>query len=150
MEDIEKNREPVNKFTFHIGPPTTKNRTPPNMIALKRIDNYSYALSDEIGLGLTSHVYKGLCELTSKTVLIVDKPVAVKVIDTIIKNEGDEFQSQFLKYEIAVLEQIKQANPENLLKLECVIQSKNNLYIITEFCEGKDLAKIIRKKKRLN
>ena len=37
----------------------------------------------------------------------IDKPVAVKVIDTKIKNEGDEFQSQFLKDEIAVLERIK-------------------------------------------
>ena len=27
-----------------------------------------------------------------------------------------------------------------------MIQSKNNLYIITEFCEGKDVAKILRKK----
>ena len=44
MEDQEKSRE--NKFTFQIAPPTSKNKTPPNMIALKRIENYSYALSD--------------------------------------------------------------------------------------------------------
>jgi hypothetical protein len=34
-------------------------------MALKRIENYSYALSDEIGLGFTSHVYRGRNELTS-------------------------------------------------------------------------------------
>ena len=66
METTQKQSEPANKFTFQINPPTSKNRTPPNMIALKKIENYSYALSDEIGLGLTSHVYKGRCEVTSK------------------------------------------------------------------------------------
>jgi hypothetical protein len=29
------------------------------MIALKKIENYSYALTDEIGLGFSSHVYRG-------------------------------------------------------------------------------------------
>lgn len=48
---------------------------------------------------------------------------------------------------MSVLETIKNADFTNLLKLEKVIKSKNNLYIITEFCEGSDLAKILRKKK---
>ena len=59
------------------------------MIALKRIENYSYALTDEIGLGLTSHVYKGRCELTSKCLDYVDATVAVKVIDLKIKDKND-------------------------------------------------------------
>lgn len=59
------------------------------MIALKRIENYSYALTDEIGLGLTSHVYKGRCELTSKFLDYVDATVAVKVIDLKIKDKND-------------------------------------------------------------
>jgi serine/threonine protein kinase len=42
---------------------------------------------------------------------------------------------------------IKNADSTNLLKLEKVIKTKNNLYIITEYCEGSDLAKILRKKK---
>lgn len=45
---------------------------------------------------------------------------------------------------------IKNADFTNLLKLEKVIKSKNNLYIITEFCEGNDVAKILRKKKLFN
>lgn len=49
-----------------------------------------------------------------------------------------------------MLETIKNADSTNLLKLEKVIKSKNNLYIITEFCEGNDVAKILRKKKLLN
>jgi serine/threonine protein kinase len=44
---------------------------------------------------------------------------------------------------------IKTGNPANLLKLYDVFKTKNNLYIITEFCEGKDVAKLLRKKKKL-
>lgn len=55
-----------NHFTFQIkNPGSTKNKSNSNMMAMKKIENYSYALSDEIGLGFTSHVYKGKCELTS-------------------------------------------------------------------------------------
>lgn len=49
--------------------------------------------------------------------------------------------------EIKILETIKTRNPVNLLRLFDVFKTKNNLYIITEFCEGKDMAKILRKKK---
>lgn len=62
----------------------------------------------------------------------VDKEVAVKVIE--LKNNEDELHANFLKEEVTVLETIKGADPKNLLKLEKVIKSKNNLYIITEFC----------------
>lgn len=49
-----------------------------------------------------------------------------------------------------MLEKIKSKNvTANLLKLYDVFKTKNNLYIITEFCEGKDMAKILRKKKKL-
>lgn len=44
---------------------------------------------------------------------------------------------------------IKAGSPVNLLKLYDVFKTKNNLYIITEFCEGKDVAKLLRKKKKL-
>lgn len=52
--------------------------------------------------------------------------------------------------EINILETIKSRNPANLLRLYDVFKTKNNLYIITEFCEGKDVAKLLRKKKRLS
>lgn len=71
--------------------------------------------------------------------------MAVKVIE--LKNH--EEHAHFLQDEVAVLEMIKNADSTNLLRLEKVIKSKNNLYIITEFCEGNDVAKILRKKKLL-
>lgn len=52
--------------------------------------------------------------------------------------------------EINILEMIKSRSPANLLKLYDVFKTKNNLYIITEFCEGKDIAKVLRKKKRFS
>lgn len=58
------------------------------MVAMKRIENYSYAISDEIGLGFTSHVYKGKDELTNQL-------VAVKVIE--LKNNKDELHASFLR-----------------------------------------------------
>ena len=77
----------------------------------------------------------------------VDELVAVKVID--LKNNEDDLHNHFINEEVAVLEKIKAAKPINLLTLECVIKTKNNLYIITEFCEGKDVGKVLRKKRRL-
>lgn len=35
------------------------------MIALKKIEHYSYGLTDDIGLGYSSHVFKGKNDLTS-------------------------------------------------------------------------------------
>lgn len=71
----------------------------------------------------------------------------MKVID--LKKE-DELSRQFMNDEINILETIKARNPFNLLKLFDVFKTKNNLYIITEFCEGKDVAKLLRKKKIFN
>ena len=46
----------------------------------KKIEDYSYGLSDVIGKGYSSHVYKGRNDDT-------DEPVAVKVIDLkLLKN----------------------------------------------------------------
>lgn len=70
--------------------------------------------------------------------------MAIKVIDL---RKEDDLSRQFVNEEINILESIKQTNPHNLLRLYDVFKTKNNLYIITEFCEGKDVAKLLRKKK---
>lgn len=55
-----------NKITMTIKPAENKkNPTIDGMIALKKIEHYTYALSDEIGLGFSSHVYRGKNEHTS-------------------------------------------------------------------------------------
>jgi serine/threonine protein kinase len=74
--------------------------------------------------------------------------VAVKVIE--LRNHSDELHAHFLEDEISVLELIRNSETAYLLKLEKVIKSKNNMYIVTEFCEGGDVAKLLRKKKLFN
>lgn len=37
-----------------------------DFMTVKRIENFSYGINDEIGLGLTSRVYKGKNDLTSR------------------------------------------------------------------------------------
>ena len=57
-----------NKITIAIPKNQTKKSIPPTidgMVALKKIENYSYALTDEIGLGYSSHVYKGKNDISS-------------------------------------------------------------------------------------
>lgn len=57
-----------NKITIAITANQTKKGPPQveGMIALKKIENYSYALTDEIGLGFSSHVYCGKNDHNSK------------------------------------------------------------------------------------
>lgn len=64
-----------NKISFTVNNiPAKRNNAMDGMIALKKIEHFSYALSDEIGLGYSSHVYKGKNDKTNEL-------VAVKVID---------------------------------------------------------------------
>lgn len=83
------------KITFAINANQTRKNHPQidGMIALKKIENYSYALTDEIGLGYSSHVYKGKNDLTSISFHNIDELVAIKAID--IKKE-DELNRQFI------------------------------------------------------
>lgn len=66
---MQQQENQPNHFSITLNNPSTTKASPPNMIALKKIENYSYALTDEIGLGFTSHVYKGKNELNSNYLL---------------------------------------------------------------------------------
>lgn len=59
-----------NKITMTIKPAENKAPQMDGMIALKKIEHYTYALSDEIGLGFSSHVYRGKNELNSTHIAI--------------------------------------------------------------------------------
>lgn len=45
--------------SMKLMPNTAINKQDNSTMAVKKINNFSYALSDEIGIGLTSRVYKG-------------------------------------------------------------------------------------------
>ena len=51
-----------------------------------------------------------------------------------------------LNEEIRLLKEIKKNTHENLLALENVIERDKHIYIVTEYCEGKDIAKLLKNK----
>jgi hypothetical protein len=70
----QPNRSHIHFQTEKILPHTPTHKThDPTKTAIKKIHNFSYGLSDEIGLGLTSKVFKGKNDLTGL-------PVAIKCI----------------------------------------------------------------------
>lgn len=72
--------------------------------------------------------------------------MAIKVID--MKKINNEVHKNLLSSEIEVLKALK--NSENILDVYDIYNTKNNTYIITELCDGGDLAKHIANKKCLS
>ncbi|CAD8133760.1 unnamed protein product [Paramecium octaurelia] len=89
----------------------------------KRISSYIFSLKAIIGKGSYGTVYLGKHETSQKL-------VAIKVIDR--RNVDFDIQSQ----EIAIM---KKLNHPNIVQLIDFVISVNNLYIITEYCNGTDL-----------
>ena len=58
-----------------------------------------------------------------------------------------EVHKNLLAAEIQILSLIK--NRPNLLDVHKICSDKNKTYIITDYCEGGDLGKIIKSKKKL-
>lgn len=78
------------------------------------IGNYSYDLSEKIGSGFSSSVYRGINNITNQT-------VAIKVID--LHQITTPISKTLLKNEIHVLRQI---NHPNLLKVHDIYLTQNN------------------------
>ena len=93
------------------------------------IGKYIYA-KPAIGKGSFSKVYRGVNSITQETVAI--KKIDVKSLKrTIVEKLSKE------------VELIGQMNHHNIVKLEEVLRDENNIYIVTEFCQGslKDIIK---------
>lgn len=75
------------------------------------IEHYSYNLSDVIGTGYSSKVFRGKDERSSED-------VAVKVIDMKLMN--NEVQTFLLQNEISVMRRLAQSKNVNILKLNDV------------------------------
>lgn len=76
----------------------------------------------------------------------LDENVAIKVID--MKKINNEVHKNLLASEIEVLKMLK--NCENIIEVFDIYNTKNNTYIITELCDGGDLAKHVSKRKSLS
>lgn len=91
----------------------------------KTIENFTYNINSVIGKGSFSHVYLGKSNITGEA-------VAIKVIN-LSSLKMDTYHK--LQYELAILRTLP-PHP-NVVKVLNLLQTVNNVYIITEHCERK-------------
>jgi serine/threonine-protein kinase ULK2 len=101
----------------------------------KKIEQYSFNFKSVLGEGSFSKVYLGKNDDSNEL-------VAIKVVE--FKSLKDEFAMNLLKSEIKILKELKHPN---ILRCYDVITTSNNIYIITEYCEGGDLGTILEQRR---
>ena len=107
---------------------------PPN----KKVGDYTFHNANVLGEGSYSTVYLGQHEESKY-------PVAIKVIAR--KSLVDNYMYETLASEIEIL---KKLDHPNIVRLYDVLNTTNNVYIITEYCNGGTLDDLLRKEKKLN
>lgn len=100
---------------------------------MKKIENYMFNLSDKLGEGSFSQVYRGVNLLTNHA-------VAVKKIR--IGDIKSKIARRLLDCEIGILKII---DHPNIIRCMDVHSSINNCYIITELCNHGDLDQLLTK-----
>lgn len=103
----------------------------------KKIKNFVFNQKDQIGKGYSSVVYRGQDEVTKDD-------IAVKVVElTKIKNE---VQRHLLNNEMRALRKL---DHPHIIRCLDILMTKNNIYIVTEFCRGGDMIGLIKQHGRL-
>ena len=98
-----------------------------------------YSLGAELGSGAFGKVVLGKHILTNEL-------VAIKILDKmILNNTPDDYQS--VKQEINILKTVKH---KHIVQLYEVLQTPRHIFIIMEYCEGKDLLDYILTKNKLS
>ncbi|CAD8098203.1 unnamed protein product [Paramecium primaurelia] len=93
----------------------------------KKVKHYEFLYDAKIGSGAYANVY--MARDTSN-----DQTVAIKIIsNNLIKSD---YTSQQIAQEVEIM---KSLNHQNIVKLLDVFHSTNNIYIVTEYCNGGDL-----------
>lgn len=100
-------------------------------MTMKHVGEFCFSLLDVIGTGYSSTVYKGKHSSSADV-------VAIKVIPKI--PNPSRIAQTLLKNELTVLQRI---NHPNLLRVHEIYESKNNTYIISEYCEQGDLSSYV-------
>lgn len=100
------------------------------------IGNYSYRTAHCLGEGVYGKVYEGKDEQTKER-------VAIKKIDQNTFT-NDRYLENAIFSEIYLM---KRFNHPNIVRFKDVLNSKNSLYIITEFCKNGDLRELIKRKR---
>ncbi|CAD8160861.1 unnamed protein product [Paramecium octaurelia] len=103
----------------------------------KKIQNYQFSFKAKLGKGAYGTVYAGRN-------IVDNKIVALKVVDKKILQT--DYASQLIASEIEIMKLIED---KNIVRLIDVLQSVNNTYIVTEFCNGGDLREYLKKRKSI-
>ncbi|CAD8087916.1 unnamed protein product [Paramecium sonneborni] len=103
----------------------------------KKIQNYQFSFKAKLGKGAYGTVYAGRN-------IVDNKIVALKIVDKKILQT--DYASQLIASEIEIMKLIED---KNIVRLIDVLQSVNNTYIITEFCNGGDLREYLKKRKTI-
>ena len=104
---------------------------------IKQIGNYT--LGAEVGSGAFGKVVLGKHILTGET-------VAIKILDKIILSQTPE-DYELVRQEISILKIVKH---KYIVQLYEILQTPQHIFIVMEYCEGKDLMDYILAKTRLS
>ena len=97
-----------------------------------------YTLGETLGEG-------AFAKVKLATHIITKEKIAIKIIDK-AKLLKDNFDIKRVKKEISILKKI---HHKNIIQLYEILESKHNLYIVMEYCEGRELFDYIVKHKQL-
>ena len=151
FDSSKKNQKNKNNKIIDISEPKNKNNNnsiKPNkrIIVSKRTKNKqkgNYILENTIGEGAFAKVKLGKH-------IITGEKVAIKILpkQNISSNSNDNSSNNINKIqkEINILRRL---HHKNIIQLYEIIETKNNLYIVMEYCEGKELFDYIVKRKHL-
>ena len=106
-------------------------------LSIKQIGDYT--IGEEIGSGAFGKVALG------KHILTGEK-VAIKILDKMILNQTPE-DYELVKQEISILKLVKH---KYIVQLYEIMQTAQHIFIIMEYCEGKEIMDYILTKTRLN
>ena len=104
---------------------------------IKQIGNYT--LGAEVGSGAFGKVVLGKHYLTGET-------VAIKILDKMILSQTPE-DYELVRQEISILKIVKH---KYIVQLYEILQTPQHIFIVMEYCEGKDLMDYILTKTRLS
>ena len=108
-----------------------------DIISIKQIGDY--ILGEEIGSGAFGKVLLGKHILT-------EEKVAIKILDKMILNETPE-DYELVKKEISILKIVKH---KYIVQLYEIMQTAQHIFIIMEYCEGKEILDYILHKNKLS
>lgn len=94
-----------------------------------KIGNYTYAEADIIGKGSFGKVFRGKSTITGSF-------IAIKVITMPPEPNKQSVLLRMIKNEIEALKKVRHAN---IVEFVDSIITNGNVYIVTEFCNQKDL-----------